>query len=374
MVFVFILQTTLCAGTLDSLRMEMRDGKQYIIHRVESGETMYGISRRYKADISAIVAANNLGSQSLNLGQVIAIPYTGTATASIRTSEVLYHTTKAGETLYSISRQYGVTVDEIKSLNKMSGNSLEIGQRLIIKSGSATATTLNTPNASNTVNPKNISSEQQHTVAPSETLFSISRKYNVSVEAIKELNMLDSNALSVGQSLKIPVMATNEMPAVVDATPVVAPITEQVDKKATVDEVKKEILETPVAQNDAQKETVQGKDSMTNQRKEPIIYGNYDKSRQSHEGFEEIMEEGFAMKIDNAPNTQKYLALHRTLPIGKILQVRNQMNNQSIYVRVVGKLPDTGVNNNVLIRLSDQAFERLGALDAKIPVEVTYLP
>ena len=90
--------------------------------------------------------------------------------------------------------------------------------------------------------------------------------------------------------------------------------------------------------------------------------------------FEKVYEEGIAMEIENSPKTKKYLCLHRSLAIGTILQVKNLMNSQSIFVRVVGKLPEIGANENVLIRLSSVAYKRLGAIDAKFPVELSYIP
>ena len=80
-----------------------------------------------------------------------------------------------------------------------------------------------------------------------------------------------------------------------------------------------------------------------------------------------------AAVIDGNSDTRKYLALHPTAPVGTIMRVRNEMTNLSVFVRVVGKLPDTGANNNVLIRLSPAAQEALGALDGKFRVELSYL-
>jgi rare lipoprotein A (peptidoglycan hydrolase) len=72
--------------------------------------------------------------------------------------------------------------------------------------------------------------------------------------------------------------------------------------------------------------------------------------------------------------TDKYLALHKTAPVGTIMQVKNQMNGQSVYVRVIGALPDTGENNNVLVRLSPRAVQKLGTGDSKFRVETSYVP
>ena len=56
------------------------------------------------------------------------------------------------------------------------------------------------------------------------------------------------------------------------------------------------------------------------------------------------------------------------------MRVKNEMNGQEVFVRVLGRLPDTGVNKNVLIKISKSAYERLGAIDPKFRVSISYIP
>ena len=72
-------------------------------------------------------------------------------------------------------------------------------------------------------------------------------------------------------------------------------------------------------------------------------------------------------------DSEKYLALHKTAKEGTIIFVKNQMNQNMVIVRVIGKLPDTGINEKIDIRLSKIAFEKLNAKDLIIPVELTYV-
>lgn len=90
-----------------------------------------------------------------------------------------------GDTLWSISRRYGVTVDAIKKLNGLTSDVIQIGQTLKIPADSS---------------PSYI----EYTVRPGDTLWAISRKYNTTVDAIKSLNNLTGNLIDVGQILKIP--------------------------------------------------------------------------------------------------------------------------------------------------------------------------
>jgi rare lipoprotein A (peptidoglycan hydrolase) len=85
-----------------------------------------------------------------------------------------------------------------------------------------------------------------------------------------------------------------------------------------------------------------------------------------------VTETGMAEVISGENN--KFLALHKTAPIGTILQVKNIMNSQTVYVRVIGKLPETGANDKVVVRISQKAYQRLAALDNRFRVEVSYMP
>jgi rare lipoprotein A (peptidoglycan hydrolase) len=83
-------------------------------------------------------------------------------------------------------------------------------------------------------------------------------------------------------------------------------------------------------------------------------------------------EIGFAELIEGKDASTKYLALHRSAPVGTLVQVRNDINNESLYVKVIGRLPDTGLNNQVLIRLSSRAFEKLSPNGQRFRAEVSY--
>jgi hypothetical protein len=89
-------------------------------------------------------------------------------------------------------------------------------------------------------------------------------------------------------------------------------------------------------------------------------------------GSDEMKETGLAELIEGTEGNRKYLAMHRTAKPGTIMKVRNELNNREVFVRVVGNLPNTGVNDKLVIKISKSAYDRLGAIDAKFRVEVTY--
>ncbi|MFI3257319.1 MAG: M23 family metallopeptidase [Spirochaetales bacterium] len=107
---------------------------QTITHEVQRSETLYSLSRRYGVTVEEIRAANNMGtSNDLFVGQKLTIP--GQQTQSTATTNTSYdtYTVIAGDTLYSISRKNDITVDELRSLNELTPESvLKIGQTLKI--------------------------------------------------------------------------------------------------------------------------------------------------------------------------------------------------------------------------------------------------
>jgi LysM repeat protein len=247
------------------------------------------------------------------------VPYV--ARTSVASSKD-YHTVAPGETLFSISRQYNLTIDELKAMNNLTANALAVGQRLNIKNKSTSVTV--TPQVQKTT------VIGYHSVAPKETLFSISRDYGVSVQQLKEWNNLDGSNLDIGQMIRVAAPGTSA----------IAKPTEESTQKVITQEV-------------APKETVV-------------------KISENIAGTDEVKESGLAELIAGTDGNRKYLALHRSAKPGTILKVRNELNNREVFVRVVGPLPATGVNDKIIIKISKSAFDRLGGVDAKFRAEVTY--
>ena len=89
------------------------------------------------------------------------------------------------------------------------------------------------------------------------------------------------------------------------------------------------------------------------------------------DGLKKTIETGIAELIDVPDNSGKFLALHRTAPIGTLVLVKNLTNNQSIWVKVIGRLPNG--DSKVIIKLSPKAFEKLNAVDKRVRAEISYL-
>lgn len=89
------------------------------------------------------------------------------------------------------------------------------------------------------------------------------------------------------------------------------------------------------------------------------------------DGLKKTIETGIAELIEVPDNSGKYLALHKSAPIGTLVLVKNLANNQSIWVKIIGRLPNS--DGKLIIKLSPKAFERLNAVDKRIRAEISYL-
>lgn len=157
-------------------------------YTVKKGDTLYGVANKYNTTVSELKSLNNLVSNSLNIGDVLKIP-TNNIEELPNDGKVIY-TIKSGDTLYSIARKYNTTVDKIKTLNNLTNNTLSIGTNLTIPS-----------NDNEEINNNYLT----YKVISGDTLYSIARKYNTSIDKIKSINNLTNNNLSINQVLKIPV-------------------------------------------------------------------------------------------------------------------------------------------------------------------------
>ena len=187
-------------------------------YKVQSGDTLSSIARKYDMDLSDIYAANGGENKlgTLHIGQVIrlsapkavAVKSTPARKAQARTAS---HTVQSGETAYAISRKYGISFQELCELNggaeKLS--SLSPGQQLKVPSGKAvavaaaparTATRAKAPAAPAR---KGVTAET-YCVQNGETLWSISRKFNMKPMELLALNGMDqSTRVKVGDTVKV---------------------------------------------------------------------------------------------------------------------------------------------------------------------------
>lgn len=179
---------------------------QTIIHVVKTGETLYSIARRYGVSVETLAYLNKITNPSrIYVGQQLIIPRSSgqptptpatpgaTATPIPGGTSVVY-VVQHGDTLYSIARRYGTTVQAIATLNNIVNPSrIYAGQRLVINTGSSP------------VPPPTPTPTRTHVVQYGETLYSIARRYGTTMWAIAMANNIyNPNVIYAGQRLVIP--------------------------------------------------------------------------------------------------------------------------------------------------------------------------
>ena len=166
-------------------------GKSYVpeldenSYVVKSGDSLWSIANRYGITVDQLKVANGLTNNLLQVGQVLTIPKQSTESPS--ESNNIY-IVKAGDSLWSIANRYETTVAILKQLNGLSSDNLSIGQKLYL------------PNQGSVEKPDNVT----YVVKSGDSLYTIARKYNTTVNDLMTLNNLKTSLLSIGQILKIP--------------------------------------------------------------------------------------------------------------------------------------------------------------------------
>lgn len=150
------------------------------IYKVLAGDTLYSISKKLDTTVSELKKLNNLTNNNLSVGQILKIP-----TKLVDIGDTDIYQVQSGDTLYSIANKYNITINELKALNDLISDNLSVGQLLSVPSG--------------------LSLVNSYVVNSGDTLYSIAKKFDISVNKLKEYNNLSSNFLSVGQKLLIPI-------------------------------------------------------------------------------------------------------------------------------------------------------------------------
>ena len=154
---------------------------------VKAGDTLWGISNQFGVSVTELSKLNDVNAATLKIGQVLKIP----TNSGTNPDNMFMYTVKKGDTLWSIARVYGTSVDQIKKLNYFTDNDLYIGQVIRIPEIYTKEEDMYVPQFIN------------YTVKKGDTLYSIAKKYNLSVDTLISDNALKTNTLSIGKNLKI---------------------------------------------------------------------------------------------------------------------------------------------------------------------------
>ncbi len=204
-------------------RQVVIDGKTFIMHTVKGGETLYSIGKHYGVEAVLILNNNPQLLFGLKAGDILKIPVTTQDQISAlddpgrMPDRLLDHEVKRRETLYSVSRKYGVTIDDILNFNPGLGQ-LRRGDNIRIPQWDKKSVDFDPAVVAET-------GKQEfylHEVVAGETFFAISRKYGIPVQQLQEANP-EVPVLKPGIKLKIP----GQLLVMEKVTPAVRPAQEE---------------------------------------------------------------------------------------------------------------------------------------------------
>ena len=156
-------------------------------YTVKRGDTLWSIANKYNIPVSELKSLNNLTSNVIVIGQQLKL-----SDAKTPTTDGTIYVVKKGDSLWSIANKYNVPVDDLISYNNLTSLSIQIGQQLMI------------PPTNNNGSGNGTSKDIIYTIQRGDSLWSIARKYNVSVNDLVSSNNLSSSLLQIGQQLIIP--------------------------------------------------------------------------------------------------------------------------------------------------------------------------
>lgn len=162
-------------------------------YKVVSGDSLWSIAKKFNTTVDELKKLNNLTSNVLQIGQLLKIPSEGENLPSTITGNYIV---KKGDSLYSIAKKFSTTVDELKKLNNLTSNVLQIGQELKVPSSGVSTDVLDS-----------------YIVKTGDTLYQIANQYKITVNELKALNNLTSDTLSIGQVLKVPKLTDSQQGA-----------------------------------------------------------------------------------------------------------------------------------------------------------------
>lgn len=165
------------------------DFSNYIKYTVKKGDTLYSIAKEFDTTVDKIKSDNDLSNNNLELGMILLIQDNVNLIEECFGEDFdildnyMIYTVQKGDSLYSIAKKFNTTVNEIETLNNLDSINLSIGQELKI--------------------PNTYGNTTKYIVQKGESLYSIAKKFNTTVDNIKLKNNLTSNLLSIGQELII---------------------------------------------------------------------------------------------------------------------------------------------------------------------------
>ena len=173
-------------------------------YTVQKGDSLWSIARDFGISVQELRTYNNLTSDLLQIGQILQIP------TSMKVPEMTQtYVVQRGDSLWTIAQAFNTTVSELRRLNNLTSDLLQIGQTLQVPQSTNTDTDTEIEDEDSVVPP---ASSTTYQVKSGDSLWSIARLFKITVEDIKAANNLTSNLLQIGQILTIPTTSTGSKP------------------------------------------------------------------------------------------------------------------------------------------------------------------
>ena len=191
--------------------VETKDGNKVYVHTVAKSQTAYGISRLYNITLNELYESNPEAQQGLSIGQQLYFPVKGevlqkeaVSIDTVSDKNIIMHTVENGETLYSIARKYGVPAKDVIAANP--GETLALGSMVKVPLNNVVKDDMIIPIVKDPINPTADPGDSiiLHKVKKNETMYSLSKLYNVSIEEITAANDGLLDGLNKGMKLRIP--------------------------------------------------------------------------------------------------------------------------------------------------------------------------
>lgn len=353
----FSLLLLLC---LPSLTNAQESGEKHI---VEQGETLFSISREYDVTVGDLRRWNQLQSDELTNGQELLVG------PPVREGAEK-HRVESGQTLFSISKMYDVTIAEIQAWNGLSNINLEVGQELILYPDSrepvSEPSTISEDRQSIVRADNQTQSTTYYTVRSGDTLTRIAREHDMTVDEIRTLNDLDSDIISIGQ--RITVRDTQTAPSVdegaEESTAQGRFVTYRVQSNETIESLRNKFKmsdsELSSLNPDINIAEISSGQRITVLLPPSRAFANPYKKRALLESLGSVpitvyQDDEIAKPTTNGElyNPKHLTAAHANMALGNLVFVENPNTGVGIYVRINDRHSGNG------LKISKKAFEML---------------
>lgn len=312
----------------------------------------------------------SVNAQTLNMHPV--------AKPIVKSTEYITHTVKVGENLYQISKLYSVSVNDILLANPgLTESVVKLGQIIRVPNQQNKKILTNSETKPIELTPKVtpkvelvVKNKKYHIVEAGQTMYAISKLYNVKIEDIQKWNNIKDFNLELGRQI----IVSDEKETL---KPILKPEFEKpiVKQELKVTDSVNKIIETP--QNiPAMEENIatetQTPDILATNNSTQKDLAKVFKERTSAANLQVAKGTGAPITTTLGTIETVYLVLHKWLPIGTVVKVKNLVNSKIIYAKVIGKLDDNADNKHVIIRYSLGVKKDLLLNDGKCYLQIEY--